>query len=167
MATPPIHRRLKIATSGLHDLVDRQAEALDLSTPPGLRGFLEMMAQGLGAVERGLERSGVAAIYPLWPTRTRLKLALEELGRPADEVADDAVPFTHEAEQWGALYVLEGSRLGSRVLARQAPGCRFLQASADDRMWPSFLDRLGAAHARLNDAQRTIGGAEKAFRAFL
>lgn len=164
---PPIHRRLRAATDTLHDEVDRQAGDYDLATPAGQRSFLEMMAHGLGAVEPALERGGVLGFFPQWPTRTRLEAAHEELGETGAPVQEAALEYASEAEVWGALYVLEGSRLGSRMLARQAPGSRFLAASAEDRSWPDFLEALGVADKRLGDAAGMIRGAQKTFAAFL
>lgn len=167
MKPQPIHRRLRAATDALHDEVDRQAADFDLATPAGQRAFLEMMVRGLGRVEPALERGGVLGFFPQWPSRTRLEAAREELGGAGSRHSDEPLEYAGEAEVWGALYVLEGSRLGSRMLARKAPGSRFLAASAEDRTWPDFLEALGTADERLSDAAGMIRGARKTFAAFL
>lgn len=167
MQSLPIHRRLRDATGVLHERVDRQASDVDLGTLEGQRAFLEMMVRGLSAVEPALDRSGVERVFPQWRSRRRLDAARDELGVGHVIESGKALEFTSEAEIWGALYVLEGSRLGSRFLTRQAPGSRFLAMSARDRSWPDFLAALGAADQRLGDPQGMIRGAEKAFAAFL
>lgn len=167
MKKPPIHRRLRVATEDLHQRVDQQAGDFDLATVRGQREFLTMMIGGLSAVEPALDRSGAEQVFSPWPSRRRLGAACEELGETTEVSHSDAIDYTDEAEIWGALYVLEGSRLGSRLLAKQAPGSQFLELSAEDRMWPAFLDALGAADERLRDPQGMIRGAEKTFAAFL
>lgn len=167
MTSPTIHRQLRTATDSLHQQVDAQAGEFDLATPGGQSAFLQMMVRGLSAVEPALDRGGVAEAFPSWPARRRLEVAREELGKGAKSSPERPLEYADEAEMWGALYVLEGSRLGSRLLAREAPGSRFLRLSAEDRTWPDFLKSLAEAHHRLDDSDAMIRGAEKTFAAFL
>ncbi|MHA7819635.1 MAG: biliverdin-producing heme oxygenase [Erythrobacter sp.] len=167
MRSPTIHDRLRTETAALHHLVDQQAGEVDLATAPGQRAFLRMMVAALSVVEPALDRSGAKQFFPDWPSRRRLDVACEELGDMPPPSHGDPLDFASEAEIWGALYVLEGSRLGSRLLSRQAPGSRFLALSAADRTWPVFLEALKVADERIGDAAGMVRGAEKTFAAFL
>jgi len=162
-----IRHQLREHTHSLHERVDESAASYDLGTVEGLRSFLEMMVRGLGQVEAGLEHGDVQKFAPDWPMRARLHLAMEELGLSVAPAPVEATVFRSEAEIWGALYVLEGSRLGSRVLWQAAADSAFLRASSEDREWPAFLTALEQAHARLNDLPGMVEGARKAFNAFL
>jgi heme oxygenase len=74
------------------------------------------------------------------------------------------------------LYVLEGSRLGSRLLlpearARLSPALctatRYLSHGQGQPLWPTFLQWLEASpHVRRNPKQAAIGACA-AFRLFL
>ena len=79
-----------------------------------------------------------------------------------------------DAAAWGVAYVLEGSRLGGRVLARRAAAgghplvagnMRFLRASPAIA-WADFLQRMEAALASTRDTDGAIEGARTAFSLF-
>ncbi len=123
------------------------------------------MMDGLAPVEAALDRAGAARLLPEWPQRRGAALLREDGARMRDGAP---VAFRSEAEVWGALYVLEGSRLGARLMARTAGGrSSFLKAAAADGFWPEFLSRLRDAHERLMDPEGMERGAKAAFAAFL
>lgn len=160
-----IRARLAQATAELHRLTDLAAGGFDLRAEAGLRGLLQFMAEGVSPVEAGLERAGVGRVLPEWETRRRSGLLRED---GAETTGARAAAFASEAEVWGALYVLEGSRLGARLMSRSAGGrSRFLESAAADRFWPEFVGRLLAAHERLLDPEGMERGARAAFAAFL
>lgn len=152
-----------------------------------------MLAGGIGSVRAyhvyllGMERllracdSGLAsvALTPAWAAwRQRLAdrirflaadLALLRL-RPSD--ATRPLQVDGPGEAIGVLYVLEGSALGARRLARDvtelgfddAHGAAFLHHHARDAgNWPRFVDQLDALPVALAPALRT--GALAAFAA--
>ncbi|MFD1694006.1 biliverdin-producing heme oxygenase [Roseibium aestuarii] len=162
-------------TRALHDVVDQQAEFNDLHTAEGVAGLLRFFRKGFGRIETALERSGAEAVLPAFPERRRAALIDADLASgssgeiPAEAAAEDLV-FLSPAEIWGALYVVEGSRLGARMMARASDATRasrFLSESAECRYWPTFLAALSEADATLADRDGMVAGAHKAFRAFL
>lgn len=156
-------------TAALHRAVDARASAFDLATPIGFTSFLCFMWRGCAPVERELTRAGAGAILDEWPNRTRTEVLEAEIGdcrRPQPR------PFLcrSEAEIWGALYVLEGSRLGTRALAGTTPyaaSSAFFSDAVRCRYWPTFLDRLRAADRHLADRPGMAAGASRVFAVFL
>lgn len=148
-------------TAPLHTRVDAAAAAFDLSTDEGAGAFIALMARGVRPVERALDNAGAAAIFPEWPSRRR--------SHTLPRCADGPEPtFGSAAEVWGALYVLEGSRLGGRLLSR-APRLAahpFFADAADRTAWPLFLARLEDADRALVDRPGMAAGAAAAFAAF-
>jgi len=94
---------------------------------------------------------------------------LADLGRGVG-VADSFPAARDRAFALGIAYVLEGSGLGARLLARRAAelgfdggcGARHLAAQTSDMArWPAFLDRLEAIELRARED--VIAGAASTF----
>jgi len=110
----------------------------------------------LCAAERALEQAAIGDVLDDWPARVRrhaLGKDLAQLGCALPSPAPLAKP-SDNAACWGIAYVLEGSRLGGRVLARrlreanpQAP-TRYLEHGNVAVLWPGFLARLERDAAR-------------------
>ena len=170
------HGFLRRVTRPWHDGVEQAFEPFDLQTAEGLRGFLLRQATALVPFERALEASGVEGILPDWTLRRRAAMVesdLAHLGASAP-VHDPAPRCESAAMMLGALYVLEGSKLGGRVLHRRvlaSPDPRVRAAIAflghrHDRSWPSFLavlDGWPLDHAARDELAQ---GAHMAFAAF-
>ncbi len=110
-------RTLRQATAADHEMVDAHYGGFALDRPAGYRSFLTAHARALPAVERALVE---ASDLPPWRSRTALLAAdLHALDAPMPA----PLPFQPgaAAERWGALYVIEGSRLGGQLLARSVP----------------------------------------------
>jgi len=156
-------------TKVLHDTIDARAARFDLTSERGLKDFLRFMWVGCSRVEKGLTYRGAQRLLPEWPSRCRSGLIARDLGE-MDPPATQPVDFSGDAEVWGGLYVLEGSRLGGRFLARTTPlsaQSGFLTEGDTPDFWPVFLQRLRFA---ASDSGRRTGmaeGARKAFSAFL
>jgi heme oxygenase (biliverdin-IX-beta and delta-forming) len=137
---------LKAETRVHHERVDAIFSCLDLSDPGQYRRFLAAQAGPFLAVEAALDRSGLEGAVPDWPARRRsalLRADLEDLGLAI--VADPLPQLDETASQLGALYVLEGSRLGGAVLKRHVPAsspCRFLNAVPPKGSWARLLEIL-------------------------
>ncbi len=139
----------------------------------GYRRFLLCSAKALLPIETALEEAGVEASLPDWPQRTRasaLRLDLADLcaSVPASNGRFAPVDITNEAFQWGALYVLEGSRLGARYLSRQIPQhvpARYMRHGEGLPLWPSFLERLETSRAA-QEPGAAEAGARAAFLSF-
>ncbi|MEM7488374.1 MAG: biliverdin-producing heme oxygenase, partial [Pseudomonadota bacterium] len=112
------HAILRAATDGAHRRVDALAAGLDLSRTADYRAFLLAQATALLPLEDALRDGGFATVCPGWRPRTpALRAAIDALGgrtAPGPAVPHGASP----AALWGIAYVVEGSRLGGRLLAR-------------------------------------------------
>lgn len=162
---------LLAATRGQHDEVDRRAGRFDLADASGRAGFLRFMYRGLQPVEDGLDRAGAAGLYPAWPDRRRAAVLRRDIRRVGAGVPADGPPvdFPDAEAAWGALYVLEGSRLGARLIARgwpagERPG--FLDPDPAGT-WQTFLDRLRQYDPGRSSHPLILAGARRAFAAFL
>jgi heme oxygenase len=162
---------MRIATAEAHVRVDTIFSRFRLQEACGYRAFLKAIAAAHVHVEAGLDRSGVGRLVSDWRERQRTGLLcadLEEIGESCPE-ADERWAFPDEAALLGALYVLEGSRLGGAVLRRDVPDHlpkRFLSAPAPPGAWRG----LGALLDReLRDSQkldRAILAARQVFNSF-
>jgi heme oxygenase len=159
---------LATETHDLHTSLDRFASQFDLATKAGLEDFLRFMWIGCSRVEDGLDTAGAGRLLPEWPRRRRSALLARDLGE-TNETVPLAVDFASDGEVWGGLYVLEGSRLGGRILARSTPlsgQSAFLSESDERSFWPQFLKRLQSADQGTNARADMASGARKAFAAF-
>jgi heme oxygenase len=139
---------LRAATAAKHDAVDAAFRRFDLTDRASYGQFLTAHARALPAVEQALRSvPGLPAFEP----RSRLlrdDLAALGLAMPAPP---PLAPPESGAAAFGALYVIEGSRLGGAMLARQVPDGlphAYLSATHAPGAWRDFgelLDR--AAHA--------------------
>ncbi len=166
-----IRAYLLAATRDLHDEVDRRAGRFDLASPVGRAGLLRFMYRGLQPVEDGLDRAGAAGLYPAWPGRRRGAVLRRDLRRLCAGLPDDRprVDFDGAEAAWGALYVLEGSRLGARIIARNWPAGErpgFLEPDQAGT-WQAFLEALRRYDPGRPSHPLVLGGARQAFEAFL
>jgi heme oxygenase (biliverdin-IX-beta and delta-forming) len=143
------HAALRDATRAAHDRVDAIFASADLRSREGYRQFLCAHAAAFLPVEAALEAHGIGRIVADWSSRSRgelLRADLEEIGAHAVPDAAPCVLTGDEPALLGAVYVLEGSRLGGRVLARSvAPGLpvRYLSAApAEAGGWRKLLALL-------------------------
>ena len=169
------HALLRRATQPWHDAVEAAFAGYDLLTPEGLGAFLRAQGSAVLPIEGELDRRGMIELMPDWPSRRRseaLLSDLERLGSPAP--ADFGAPpvLDTPARRLGALYVLEGSRLGGRFLAQRiatslVPAVRGANAYLGHRVhpgaWAGFLETLDRSGV---DRAELLGGAEAGFRLF-
>ncbi len=177
-----VRARLRDATSELHLALERH---LDLASPEitveryrralrGLYGFFAALEPKL--VELAL------TVRPDFPLRQRADLLaadLRALSEPAETAAagtfcSDLPPLRGPEDLAGCLYVVEGARLGARVVARsierhlgltRGNGCSFFAEGSDDspRRWSavlSWIDRVAAS----GDGDRVVSSAVATFR---
>lgn len=135
-----------MATSESHAALDASVASWRIETSRGYGAFLSASAMAITPLELALERAGVAEWMPDWDKRVRriaLASDLAALGLEPPAFAAAAVP----SQDFGAglLYVLEGSRLGARVLARQVRAAddglplAYLTQGEGEGLWRSFL----------------------------
>lgn len=129
-------------------------------------------------LEAALDAAGAERLIADWPSRKR-GAALE-----ADLAALNLKPivpqpqprFAGEDEAFGALYVLEGSKLGARYLLARVSEQDFARGAtaflahgeAPERKgaWPVFLQRLSAIPFEPARAAALLAGATSAFHLF-
>lgn len=161
---------LKRRTDAAHARVDALFSKLDLSKAEDYRTFLSAQAGPHLSVEAAIDAAGAEMFLPDWPARRRgeaLRQDLADLG--LESPPPQALPLDGEAETLGAIYVLEGSRLGGAMLKRRVPSSaprRFLDQDQASGMWRKLLEKLDEAlydEARLEAA---AGAAERVFARF-
>jgi heme oxygenase (biliverdin-IX-beta and delta-forming) len=167
---------IREATQMSHSRLDVALAKLDLASPLYYEGFLRSQAEALFPIEAALESCGVESVIPDWTQRIRtpaLERDLATLNITCNPLP--APEFGSAAEMLGAVYVLEASRMGARVmLARLAehPDSDAMNATAylrhgfGKRFWPSFLTLLETHPAAQNDPAGVVHGAEIAFAMF-
>lgn len=172
-----LRERLRAATAPCHAAVDEAYSGYALDTVEGYRGFLLAHARALVPLEEALERAGIETLLPDWPARRRraaLAGDLQALGAALPEMPAVALPGD-PAGLWGAAYVVEGSRMGSRMLGQRlrraghpwvAPALGYLCHRLDEQLWPGFVRRL-EAHAADLAPEPLLAGARQAFALFL
>jgi heme oxygenase len=157
---------LRAATASDHDRVDAAYGAFDLADRARYAIFLHAHARALPAAETVLaERSGL----PAFRSRSALLAAdLQALGEPLPAPLPFALP-DDTAAGWGALYVIEGSRLGGIMLSRSVPPdlpAAYLGARHAPGEWRALLAAIDEAAARAESdcwIDRAIVGARATF----
>lgn len=162
---------LRAATTAEHERVDRLFGSYDLADRPGYRAFLLAQAAAFLPVERALHVAGAERLVPDWPQRVRghlLHADLAALGTAAPEgmcapqLADDAALI-------GAVYVLEGSRLGGAVLKRGLPEGAphsFLSAPQQPGSWRKLLEIMDKVLYGPGSIEAAAGVARQVFECF-
>ncbi|HEX7790995.1 MAG TPA: biliverdin-producing heme oxygenase [Afipia sp.] len=167
---------IREATQMSHSRLDVALAKLDLAIPLYYEGFLRSQAEALFPIEAALEACGIENLIPDWTQRVRTPALERDLTTLNMTCNPLPLPdFRSAAEMFGAVYVLEASRMGARVmLARLAehPDSEAMNATAylrhgfGKRFWPSFLTLLETHPAPQNDTAGVVHGAEIAFAMF-
>lgn len=161
---------MRAATADHHDRVDRLFSKPDLADRDGYGRFLLAQAAAHIPVEYALTRAGAASVLPDWPARRRgglLHADLAALGL-APPVVDEAVAFEGDAAVLGAIYVLEGSRLGGNLLKRSVAShlpASFL-GGGDSGAWRRLLAVLDERLGEEAERQIAIKAASRVFVLF-
>ncbi len=145
----------------------------------GLDASPSIMTRSHGSYRRW--RGRVLGVYVRgWDGRSRLA-ALEEdfivLGTRPHRSPAHPPSFTREPEIWGALYALEGSRLGNRIILLRGTECgskderlatHFLAQGLEDRTaWDEFVAQLDRLHYDGETFESAVLGAERVFETYL
>ncbi|WP_448663530.1 biliverdin-producing heme oxygenase [Sphingomonas sp. CJ20] len=144
----PSRKALREATAAAHDRVDAAFGAFDLGDRAGYAAFLRAHADAIGPIEAALDAGDAARLFPDWPERRRAGLLAEDLamlGHRATPAPAPLPPLSDPAAIAGTLYVLEGSRLGGRFLARQLPADfprAYLNADQRAEKWTQLLEHI-------------------------
>jgi len=157
-------QQLRAATAPDHAAVDARFGGFRLGDAAEYGRFLLAHARALPAVERALAGAGEA--LPAWRARTgALAGDLAALGLALLTPLRFAVGG---AARWGALYVIEGSRLGGTLLAREVPAALprdYLAARHEAGEWRRLLAAIEARAGLADDTWRAaaIAGARDTF----
>lgn len=167
---------IREATHASHNRLDIALAKLDLTFPIYYEGFLRSQAEALFPLEAALEAGGIETLLPDWIQRIRTPALQHDLDTLNITCHPQPAPdLTSAAQMFGAVYVLEASRMSARVmLARLAenPDSEAMNATAylrhgfGKRFWPSFLNVLETHPAAQNDPASVVNGAQIAFTMF-
>jgi heme oxygenase len=141
---------LRAATRFAHERVDAAFAGHNLADRADYRRFLAAHAAALVPIEEALTLAGARRLVDEWDNHRRAPLLLADLAILGAEpvVRLEPAEIRQEPELAGALYVLEGSRLGGAVLAKRVPSAlpaTFLSAPQAPGRWTRFamsLDQL-------------------------
>lgn len=114
---------LRDATRAAHDRLDTLLGAHDLADRDSYGRFLLAQARAFLPVEEALQAAGADRLIPGWSGQRRsmaLIADLDALGLGCPD-AKPALLFADDAAMIGALYVIEGSRLGAATLLPTVP----------------------------------------------
>lgn len=157
---------LRTATASAHERVDRAFGAFDLSDRDDYRAFLIAQAGPLLSAEAAIDAFDPHSLLPDWPERRRaalLRADLADFDVPAPQLEPLAVQSN--AAALGVIYVLEGSRLGGALLARNVPmdlPGRFIRCAPAPKRWQELIDVMDRhlvkphEHAVAVEAARTV-----------
>lgn len=176
----PTHKKLREATAAAHERVDAAFAGFDLTDRADYARFLMAHAEVVWPLEAALPGE---RIVDDWEARKRGDLLREDLAflrpAPADRqpealAARDAGLREEDAEGdipaiAGALYVLEGSRLGGRFIARSVPPAfprAYLDAHQGADKWQQLLCRIDAILQESAAFDVALATAHEAFAAF-
>lgn len=173
---PSVRDSLRRSTSEAHARLDKSLGRFNLQNLDGYRRFLEINAAALLPLEAALENAGAEQVIPDWRARSRRNAILKDLNAVDGKARplDTSLAF-NRSQILGAVYVLEGSRLGAKFLLRTieaSPDMHIANASAylrhgvKERLWQSFLVIL-EREAMHTDRDEAIEGARQAFDLFI
>jgi heme oxygenase (biliverdin-IX-beta and delta-forming) len=171
------HECLRKKTRGLHEQLDGGLDLTVLGTREGYTAFLEMNWP-CACIEMALEKARICRILPDWDRRRR-RFALEADLKALDRVCP-SVQMPQLSDDAGTLlgwsYVLEGSRMGARVILRSiltsadlqlAEATQFLRHGDGADFWASFKSVLTTIDDQPQLVQNACVGARSAFACFI
>jgi heme oxygenase (biliverdin-IX-beta and delta-forming) len=175
-----IRTKLRARIALLHTRLDRLVNSSCLGDPIRLGRLLTIHYDALMLLVPALERADAEHVCPGWEGRSRLAALAEDLRalglRPNANPAYSPA-FVKEPEIWGALYAVEGSRLGNRIILRRVMesgneaerrATQFLAHGQENRTaWAGFLARLEALQYGGEAFELAVLGAERVFETYL
>lgn len=170
--------RLRQETAALHEEVEKQVDILSPAlTVERYARILQVFQAFFEPVESALDRTCPPQYQALWEGRqraARLRTDLATVGSAPDGTlnASAPVPDLSDPGRWlGALYVVEGSRLGGQVISRflekhfgwqNGQGYSFFTGDPEPtrNAWKALRDVIDADSERSN---QIIAGAHQTF----
>lgn len=162
---------LRAGTAAEHDRVDRLFSRFDLGRMEDYRLFLSAQAAAHLPVEAALDAASAERVMADWPARRRAHLLLadlQQLALPRPEPVE-APELVGDAAIIGAIYVLEGSRLGGAMLKRSLPDIvpqLFLGAAQPAGSWRKLLESLDHFLYETSAFESALRTAKQVFQRF-
>ncbi len=162
---------LRNATGADHARLDALFARFDLANAAEYGEFLAAHAAAVGAVESALNAAGMRRLIPDWPARRRDALVRADLAALGIDPPAPLPPpaLDGAAAAWGAAYVVEGSRLGGAMLARQVGTglpTSYLAAPQPKGAWRGFLAALDEALVSEEQRAHATAAARATFALF-
>ena len=146
------HEQLRVRTRTLHQSVEARLDLLSLADRAGYVRYL-LMNWPCASIEPALSEAGIHSLLPDWPRRQRRFALADDLR--ALNICPAPPPRCKIAEDIGTVlgwgYVLEGSRLGTRMVLKTVEesedlairrAMRFLRHGDGVEFWKSFKAAL-------------------------
>jgi len=188
------HRRLREATAHAHEAVDAVFGDYDLTDRDDYARFLSAHAAAMVPLEAALDAAGAKRVTADWEMRKRGDLILKDLAAlnaqplPVRAELVEALPFSFQPKKEGqcfdklstngrdmeptlagVLYVVEGSRLGGKFLARRVPAefpKAYLDAHQPSGNWANLLASIDAILYDQGRTEIAVGAALSTFSMF-
>jgi heme oxygenase len=152
---------LREATADAHARLDAMMCRLDLAEAADYARFLKAQAAPFLTVEAALDIAGAEAVVPDWPQRRRADALRQDLAALSEPIPEPAamVSLTSAPAILGAIYVLEGSRLGGAMLVRTVPDAlpKSFLTPGNPLLWRTFIaildERLSSGDERAEAAR--------------
>lgn len=167
---------LRDACGGIHTRLDTRLSRVDFNDRDAYADMLSRISGPLSAMEGALSAGIAPVLFENWAGHLRAHALRDDIAALGGRFrADRAAPVESEAEAFGVLYVLEGSRLGGQVLARMAEesadaevrgATRYFRHGARAGHWRSFLGKLEASRGVQAYPERARRAAVSTFQAF-
>jgi len=162
---------LKRHTRPAHEALDASLGALIAADPDhGIEVLLRAALDVVPAWEARLRSVAWPSTLDAARRLRKTEWLEQDLGESAG-AAEAAAPL-EPPEAWGALYVFEGSTLGSAVIRRisshRARHSRYLAGYGDETaaMWTRFKEHLDRAFSSRQDVTRAAAAARRVFSEF-
>ena len=161
---------LRTATAEDHERVDRAFSGFDLADRDSYAAFLQAQAVAFLPVEAAIDAANPQDLMPDWPQRRRASLLRADFDALGIEAPGAISPprIAGAEEILGAIYVLEGSRLGGQLLARQVPAGfpRAFIGASDPARWRKLIEMLDSTLVSEQQRQQAIYAARMVFGLF-
>jgi heme oxygenase (biliverdin-IX-beta and delta-forming) len=176
-----VQTMLRARTAMLHARLNEKISSSCVGSTLRLRHLLTIHYDALTLLVPALEQASADdLVCPGWDGRARLE-ALEEdlrvLHAHPQSSHTHRPSFTTRPEIWGALYALEGSRLGNRVILRcvmewgtqdERRATQFLADGLEDcTAWDKFVAQLDDMQLYGEAFELAALGAEQVFKTYL
>lgn len=170
MSKSPARSFLRAATAECHQRVDAVFSTAKLNEAASYSRFLTAQAAAHLPAEAALSSGGIDQIVPDWTLRIRAPLLVADLAALGAEPPQTTATLSlrSPSELLGALYVLEGSRLGGALLKRSVPAhlpTQFLGTSYS-ASWQSLLAQLDAQLGTQEKLDEATAAAQAIFALF-